>query len=73
MPLPPFNDLQGQFDGKSNQIKYLLMKNFVKLDFVKGSDVAYHFIMTKRALKRTKMFLYQKKIVKTYVQQLLLL
>ena len=55
-----------------NQIE-LAMKNFVKLNMVKGSDVAYHFTLTKRALKKMKMFLSLKKIVKTYVQLLLLL
>ena len=64
--------IMGRFDEKSKQIE-LSLKNFVKLNMVKGSDVAYHFIMTKRALKKTKMFLPLKKIVKIYVQLLLLL
>ena len=64
--------IMGRFDEKSNPIE-LHLKNFVKLSMVKGSDVAYHFIMTKRALKKTKMFLPLRKIVKIYVQLLLLL
>ena len=64
--------VMGRFDEKSNPIE-LHLKNFVKLSMVKGSDVAYHFIMTKRALKKTKMFLLLNKIVKIYVQLLLLL